>query len=185
MMEFDLKSEGRIRLWQDDLPQIQSSVIRTVERRVRTEAQSKGLDQCVAVEFFQHLGGLCAYGLLGATFLSHRDPSLIIRLAVSRQDDVRLAGTLAENVDVVHAGLPDEYVESVIMGSVKEDGVSALGNGVLYYVCAAHGEVSSSERVFSYLARAVISLLGQTGSEVERGPIPAFFTANGLFDNDV
>ena len=108
----------------------------------------------LAVELWIPHGASAEYGLLGAS-LDHEQFG--VRLTCPRSDG-RWAGSLAEGLDDVRRGLPEEYRESVIREAQAVIAERAMDIGVTYDT-AAHGAIGSSSALFGRLAVTVIDLL--------------------------
>lgn len=117
--------------------------------------------QMAAVEMIIPSAGRALYGLLGAEFVSDRSNKLLVKVAVSEavSEDVEaeIDWSLASSIDKVCAGLPVEYADSVFDGVVHAGEI--LGSGVLFFNCAAHGEIGSSPQMFRQLALKVVRLI--------------------------
>lgn len=119
------------------------------------------VQQKAAVEMITPSAGRALYGLLGAEFVSDRSGSLLVKLAVSEAVsegvEPELDWSLASSIDKVCAGLPVEYADSVFDGVIHAGKI--LGSGVLFFNCAAHGEIGSSPQMFRQLALKVVRLI--------------------------
>lgn len=110
-----------------------------------------------AVEMIIPSAGRALYGLLGAKFVSDRSGELLVKLAVSENVEAEIDWSLASSIDKVCAGLPVEYADSVLDGVIHSGKI--LGSGVLFFNCAAHGEIGSSPQMFRQLALRVVRLI--------------------------
>lgn len=107
----------------------------------------------IALEVSIPIGGICAYGLLGASAgLHHSDPGCEVLAPASGQ---RWHGSLVEQIDEVHIGLPAELVAPVQRAGSAEARRAGLETTITYD-CASHGLVGSNEWVFRRLAIALV-----------------------------
>jgi hypothetical protein len=155
----------RARVWIAELPQwcsefeqrpdysaLRKSVVPTVRKLAGT--------QLAVVEVFVPRGPRADYGALGAQFVPDDTDSLVIQVPKSGLDAGNLlADSLAASSDTVRIGLPKEYSQAVLAGTLNCEALVSLGSGELTFLCAAHGEIGSSPWVFSKLACIIVQLL--------------------------
>ncbi|MCT7961005.1 hypothetical protein NG791_09990 [Laspinema sp. D1] len=109
-------------------------------------------------------GGRALYGLLGGGFLPDRSGELVVKVAVSKKDELEMPESLASKFDTVYRGLPGEYADSVLDGIV--DAGEILGSGLLLCNCAAHSPVGSSPWMFRQLALIWVRLIASQTESV-------------------
>jgi hypothetical protein len=75
---------------------------------------------------------------------------------------------LAQKVDEVRIGLPDEYAEAVVRGAATSaETVGAPVRRTLWFRCAAHGLVNSSPSIFELASEIVLRLLAIPNGDEE------------------
>ena len=136
MLEVSLSGFGKARVWSRECP-------------VDPVKPYNG----IALEVSIPRGGMCAYGLLGASAgLHHSGPGCEVVAPASGR---RWHGSLVERIDEVRVGLPAELVATVQRAGAAEAERTGLETTILYD-CAAHGLVGSNEWVFGRLAIALV-----------------------------
>ena len=159
MNEFEIRQQGKVRVWLDALPEIGNGASRTEERTFASENGGGQYRNAAGIEIFQHLGPRFAYGLLGAEYTPLPGSVLTVQVAVSNEIGEILKGKLAGQGDIVHSGLLGEFAEGVFAGVATLSKSGILRSGVLHYAWAAHGEIGSSHNVFKRLSCAVLLLI--------------------------
>ena len=94
----------------------------------------------MAVEWAGRIGHPSSYALLGGALVPPPEPD---------QDTGWVKNTLAGRLDRVHSGLLAEYREAV----------NSATDGRLHIATAAHGEIGSSQLVFSRVATVLLAIL--------------------------
>lgn len=154
-------SKGRVaRIWLDDAPMhsnFNSLVIAGANQKKRNAAHLRC--QKVKVELLLPLGGRFLYGLLGCELSLYDQTRQRIELQIQNGKSI-LTNSLAQSIDIVHSGLPEEFENSVLdeAGAClsKLDVESEFS--VSFYD-AAYGEIGSSISIFRRLCRIAISVI--------------------------
>jgi hypothetical protein len=143
MRHFHLRRHAEARVWQDEAPPF-----------------ATGGGTSVAIELFVPLGGMAAYGLLGATLVASGQPTVTVAaMAVQPWND-----SVAHVVDTVSTGLEPEFVDTVLQAGRESLPLVPAGRS-LVYDCAACGQAGSSVWLFRRLAIAVAHLAGRDADE--------------------
>jgi len=166
MMEFRFGRQGVGRAWFEALPLAHYAsagdlcVTLPAVRRERRECR-------IVLEVLIPRGAYAEYALLGASYSGRERDEIVISVSESGEGDARTyAESLASRLDTVWVGLPHPYAISVL-DAAKATAPRAL-SGELSFDCAAHGMVGSSAQLFANCASAIVELLGQNVTEVER-----------------
>src|SRR5205807_235264 len=115
-----------------------------------------GASRQVALEIMIPLGGRSLYGLLGARFRPSPGGDLKVATVIQRsdQDPLPYSSAIASATDLPRVGLPRLFAAAVLDGVRLEiaNPIGAIPSGRLAFCAAAHGEIGSSQGVFSALA---------------------------------
>ena len=117
------------------------------------------------------LGPMIMYGLLGAHYRPQPGGTeLAVDVGCTEAKARASFATLSVvKPEVARKGLPREFGDSVLQGvddALRER--AGLGPGVLFFDCAASGDIGSSPIAFRTLARAVTTVFA-AGAEDEAG----------------
>ena len=174
----NLSHHRKMRVWLGELPPLKYPVVDSVERTIKAINSQIYNRKYAAIEMFIPKGGRAIYGLLGAEFQPQLSQEILVQVAVSETATQQLDWLLASSLDRTYMGLPSEYCQSVLSGALT--GAEILGSGLLHINCAAHGEVSSSPRIFNHLASTLVKLLASNIQSVLDSEITAIVEANFL-----
>ena len=162
MREFNLDDTTRVRLWTNDaVPDALVPELGTLELYYLSGQPAHASIRSVAIEYVRLIEPRDRYGLLGCSFYPAATGAL--RLAVQVASDTRSYddGFLSADERVL-VGLPVEYGPAVLVGVDRNrDLLRSLGPGKLVFDRAAHGEISSNQIVFTYLAQTLTALLAR------------------------
>jgi hypothetical protein len=96
---------------------------------------------------------------LSLAFSSAVNDHLVVEIPTCGVGESMYGEALAEQVDTVHIGLPDEYAQAALGGILTSEDIDFLGTGLLRVVGATYGEIGSSPWIFRVLARVCVALL--------------------------
>ncbi len=159
-IDFDLHSKARV--WITDNPSIIYPALDIVTQNIKSGLDYKSAPRKAALEINIPVGPRSCYGLLGAKFIPNNSGNLSLEIAVSTDSEAIFTDSLAAQIDTVRIGLPIEYCLSVIEGifnSLTDENIEIIGSGIIVFEQAAHGEISSSNKIFRNIASTVILLL--------------------------
>jgi hypothetical protein len=153
-----LARRDQARLWLGELPSELAFAAKTQVERAIAGGSALPAWTSVALEVLLPRGPMAVYGALGIRFES--SPGGAIQLRVGSSDEGKpAASTLAGRLDQVRAGLPSEFVPSVLEGLSAGAHLVGLGPGSLAVLHAATGAAGSNAWVFERLGRAAAVLL--------------------------
>lgn len=167
MQTINLDFHSRARVWLKDKPHIIYPALDIITLDMITKDMQTGLAykpdrRQTALEIIIPVGPRVCYGLLGAEFIPNNFGKLSVEVRVSTENESIFPSSIADEFDTVKIGLPEEYSQSVIDGivnSLNNQIIQTLGSGVIKIEQAAHGEISSSKKMFRNIAATVIQLL--------------------------
>lgn len=167
MQTINLDFHSRARVWLKDKPRIIYPALDIITLDMITKDMQTGLAykpdrRQTALEIIIPVGPRVCYGLLGAEFIPNNSGKLSVEVRVSTENESIFPSSIAAEFDTVKIGLPEEYSQSVIDGivnSLNNQIIQTLGSGVIKIEQAAHGEISSSKKMFRNIAATVIQLL--------------------------
>lgn len=164
MQTIDLGFHSQARVWlKDSLPIIIYPALNIITQDIQTGLTCKSGTRQAALEIFIPVGPRVCYGLLGAKFIPNDSGRLSVEVRVSTENESIFSSSMAATVDTVKIGLPEEYSQSVIEGIVNSltnpKMIEILGSGVIGIEQAAHGELSSSKKMFRNIAATLTRLL--------------------------
>lgn len=167
MQTINLDFHSRARVWLKDKPRIIYPALDIITLDMITKDIQTGLAykpgrRQTALEIIIPVGPRVCYGLLGAEFIPNNFGKLSVEVRVSTENESIFPSSIADEFDTVKIGLPEEYSQSVIDGivnSLNNQIIQTLGSGVIKIEQAAHGEISSSKKMFRNIAATVIQLL--------------------------
>jgi hypothetical protein len=145
-----------------ELPPLSQDATEGLVRSARIDVTAQRLParRRAAIELFVPLGGRFIYGLLGVELLGSATSVLEVLVPISGSKGTIYDGSLANTLDRVRWGLPDEYVGAVLDGA--RAGVRTYGPpdaGAARFGIAAHGDVGSASSLFERLSKALVGLL--------------------------
>ena len=146
-------------VWLDDLPDWQYEATKVAERRQEAQNMKTSARRYAALELFLPIGGRIHYGALGAEFVPEQQEQLVIQVLISTSEGEPVSASLAEKVDVVRAGLPQEFAQAILENAMMVDENQLLGTGTLRFCRAVHGRDGSSPWIFGVLTRVIVKLL--------------------------
>lgn len=162
MQTIDLGYNSKARVWLNDSPAILYPIIEVITQDIETELTCQSEHKQAAIEMMIAANPRICYGLLGAKFIPNQIGKLSLEILVSTEQEAIFEQSLANSFDTVRIGCPKEYTQSIINGalhSLNAQLVETLGSGVICFDVAAHGEISSSNKLFHHLASILVNLL--------------------------
>lgn len=155
-----LSKERVARIWLDDAPVhkdfnslLAASATQKKENAVYLRYQK------VKIELLLPLGGRFLYGLLGCELSLYDQTKRRVELQLQNGGDI-FAQSLAQDLDIVHSGLPVGFENSVLdeAGACMSE-LDPESKFCVSFYDAAYGEVGSSISIFKRLCRAAISVV--------------------------
>ena len=162
MKKLDLDFHSKALVWIGDYPSLIYPAIDVINQDVYTGLSINYGEKRAALEIMLPVGSRVLYGLLGAKFIPNNSGKFSLEVLVSTNSEAVFQQSLAAKLDQVRIGLPSEYSQSVIDGtlhSLDQKSLESLGSGVLRFDKAAHGEIGSSNKFFRKIAATVVQLL--------------------------
>ena len=162
MKTLDLGYNSKARVWINESPGIIYPVIEVITQDIQTELTEKFDYKQATIEMMIAASPRICYGLLGVKFIPNSTGKLSLEILVSPENEALFEESLAKGFDTVRIGCTKEYSQSVIKGvrqSLNHQVIQGLGSGVICFDVAAHGEISSSNKLFCHLATTLINLL--------------------------
>lgn len=138
MRSYELKAHTTARIWTRECP-----------------VQDVHSYQGTVIEISIPRGGMCEYGLLGASPLGRRSGLFEVRVPPI---EAGWNQSLVEGIDTVRTGLPSEYTAAVLLAGEQRATEIRFARDIRFD-CACHGEVGSNSRLFGRLASAVVEVL--------------------------
>jgi hypothetical protein len=156
---FELSGHRRANVWLEEAPPAAytaSSVeAKTVKPRVAIDATRR----VVGVEVSFPHGPKSSYALLGAELVEANVAGLEISVSVNSVG-APFSASLAQKLNEVKIGLPNEYAGAVVRGAVRcAEEVGAPVQRKLWFRWAAHGFVNSSPYIFEQVSEMVLRFL--------------------------
>lgn len=162
ILNINLDFNSKACVWIKDSPSIIYPAIDILTKEIQTGlAHQSGIRQAV-LELIIPVGPRVCYGLLGTEFIPNDSEKLSLEVRISTENESIFKDSMAGLVDTVRIGLPREYAQSVMEGiisSLNHQVIETLGAGVIRLEQAAHGEISSSQKMFRQMAATTIQLL--------------------------
>ena len=134
---FDLGSHRKARIWQEELPQATFDSIQSLSEEYRQgendEAAKHAFNRgSFCIEYWAHLGGRTAYGLLGSTFETKKSGWLSVSVQIKDSNWQEFVTDYTDKTDSVVIGLPDIYAKTVF-STAREylghmEGMPSTGN---------------------------------------------------------
>lgn len=157
---FELSHHRRARVWLDEFPNAVFPGVSVARLTLATEISALGATRCATVELFAPSGGRYEYGLLGAEIEDGEGKGREVEVIVHVIEKGRsFQDSLANLLDEVCVGLPEEYVVGVLSGAEKAVSEKGATARQIRFRCAAHGRRSSSIAIFEELGSLVVRLL--------------------------
>lgn len=143
-----------------------------------------------AIELLAPFGGHFGYGLIGGVLVAEPSGRLTVQVMMTPRGDEKserlFTGGLAEGLDDIRVGLPEEYRTAFTAGiTLAEQRLSSIIAGRLTIDCAAHGRISSSVVIFTYLVFTLIKLLGDIVSDTVPDDLAQLFDVDLFFQKSV
>ena len=145
-------------IWLNEIPDWTYDVIKVLQRRLPATKRHTKTVQKLAIEMVIP-GPKAHYGALAAVFLPDDTQHLQVEVSVSKDQGDIFVGSLAERIDKVQKGFPEEYATGFLDGIVHYDPLQTIGGGTLSFCGALHGEIGSSVGFFQAIGRLIINLL--------------------------
>lgn len=162
MQTINLGFHSEACVWLKDKPSIIYPALDIITKDIQTGLACKSGNRQTALEIMIPVGPRVCYGLLGAEFIPNNSGKLSVEVRVSTENESIFHSSIAAQFDTVKIGLPEEYSQSVIDGivnSLNNQMIQTLGSGIIKIEQAAHGEMSSSKKMFRNIAATIIHLL--------------------------
>jgi hypothetical protein len=169
---------GRIRVWLDELPDLQYVVAHKVLRQVSALPSTTNQLRIAAIEYWQPTGGMAHYGLLGGKFIPNNSEELVLSIPIAIQSNDIIPWALVSKIDRVRPGLHTEFVESIIDEVVK---FPNLIGGELHLDCAACGDVGSNAFTFRRLTKSLLKLFMHWQGEFSSQNLVEYIEGGNLF----
>jgi len=147
----------RRRVWLDGLPPCEVVAEHWLQAHRAAALGQVSLTRAAA-EFFVPTNH-AHFGILGGSFTASANSSVNVRVVVSNSCEKQVDWSLTWPAERVFTGLPAAYAEVVLSSALAALGEFPLGPGTLVFDHAAHGEISSNQFVFGWLAHSVVRLL--------------------------
>lgn len=161
MISLDFDRYRRVRIWLADPPDLEYDEIATIERVLAVGATTNirpMREHSVTMELFMPMSGMAAYACLGIDYVTSPSDQLTIEIAMSNDEGRIVKDLLADKVDEVRVGLPQDYANAVVE-SLLDEMKASLVPGTIRVQRAAHGIVGSSSRVFGLLTKLIVRLM--------------------------
>jgi hypothetical protein len=161
MKLFELGKHRRARVWLNEQPAntlTQRGIVLSGEagaNRPPTTSRS------AAVEFAVPTGGMCMYGLLGATYSPRKEPGLVVEV-VSADEGPEYSDAQSLAAEQARVCLPSTTASYVLDSSTRYQSADLLlPQGSLCFDRAVFATVGSSPVIFSALAYSCINILSE------------------------
>lgn len=161
MILLNFENYKKARIWLNDPPDMKYDGIAKIQRVLGLDANTNsGLirEPSVTMELFIPMGAMAAYACLGLDYEANSSNQLTFEITTSNDEGRILTGSLADIVDEVRVGLPQEFANAVLENLVAEMMPSHVP-GIVRVQRAAHGIVGSSTGMFGHLAKVVSRLM--------------------------
>ena len=155
LYDYQYENDVRIKIWLDELPIQECERTNIVKREYQAGVQDLK-DRQIVVEL-KIPRNISNYGMLGVRY---RNTSITVNIQInlSKYDEEIYEESISINPDIVHKGIPEEYVSGIIR-SIEQNNGMLLKSGHYEFNVGAHGEVGSSERIFFVLTNIILKLL--------------------------
>lgn len=160
MLEFNLNYLQKVRIWFKNNENFVLPIDNTETRTYPANSIHGFVNSTVIVEMLIPRGARCTYGLLGANYTKIMSNSTKMRVCSGDVTKPKiLNGALIETIEPAYLFLYDEYRNSIfsVIESIANKNKLDL-SGRLDFCYAAISEVSSSEVMFSILAKLIFTL---------------------------
>lgn len=153
--DFQYTNNVRIKIWENENLMCKCKKINVISKNYSAGIQ-KAKDREIIVEI-QLPKNNSNYGLLGVKYQSNMEQAEVI-IDVSEYEEEQYMDNIAIKPDIVHKGIPDDYVNGIIRNIENNKG-TLLKCGKYEFCYGAHGEVGSSEKIFYILTNIVLELI--------------------------
>lgn len=157
LKEYQYANGIKIKIWLDELPIQECELITIIESEYQAESQDLQNKQIVVELKIPR--NISNYGMLGVKYRNNATLANV-QIYVSKYDEEIYAENIAIKPDVVHKGIPKNYVNGII-NSIELNNGMLLKNGYYEFHVGAHGEVGSSEKIFFILTNIILKLLSK------------------------
>jgi hypothetical protein len=156
---FELSGHRRANVWLDEAPPTAYTALSVEAKVVKPKSAIDATRRIAGVEVnFPH-GPKSSYALLGAELIEAEVEGLEVSASVNGFG-TPFSASLANKLDRVRVGLPDEFAAAVICGAARiAEEAGAPVKRKLWFRWAAHGFVNSSPFVFEQVGGIVLELL--------------------------
>ena len=153
--EYQYKNGIRIKIWIDEMPIQECNRTNIIEREYKADAQEIN-DGQIVVEL-KIPRNISNYGMLGMRYQNDLNTAHVL-INISKYDGEIYEKSISIKPDIVHKGIPEDYVNGIIRSFEKNKG-NQLKCGRYEFNVGAHGEVGSSEKIFNILTNIVLKIL--------------------------
>jgi hypothetical protein len=160
-MKYSLELSGhrRANVWLQEAPPAAYTASSVEAKIIQPRIAINAARTIVGVEIIFPHGPKSSYALLGAELVEADIDGLEICVSVNRVGSP-LSASLAQKLDEVKTGLPNEYAAAVVRGAGRSaEEIGAPVKRKLWFRWAAHGLVHSSPSAFELVSEIVLRLL--------------------------
>lgn len=154
---FSYNNGVKIKIWIDEFPECTYRDIDIFYKCYQTNKLSTNKFKKVAIEL-QIPINISNYCMLGIRFKDNtRNAEIIIHTSNYKEDIYH--NNLGINPDIIHKGIPSEYVSGIVECFDKNNNLGLLEQGYYEFIIGAHAEVGSSNYIFNKTTNILLKVL--------------------------
>lgn len=168
MIEFDLKFNGKIRLWFDEIQELKFMDRKLICKDYEIISNKTFTKKIIIAEIFLPRGGRNIYGLLGIKY----EPVQLDRLKIIASVNNKFVksvfnDSLINKIEPAVIGISNEYSPFILnsVESLYNDGKLAF-KGEVSFCYSAYAEISSNGWIFSKLTKILLNILQVSEREI-------------------
>jgi hypothetical protein len=176
MINFDLKFNGRIRLWFEENKELKFKGEKIICKDYMRISNNILMRKIIIAEIFLPRGGRNVYGLLGVEYNPIQSDMLKVTVnSNNNASKIIFNNSLINKIESAYIGLPYEYSQYIInrIDSLYES-KELIFKGELNFNYAAFAEVSSNGWIFSKLTDLLFTFLKINKDEINSDVIMKF-----------
>lgn len=156
-----LKNLGRFRkgrIWTNEAPELEYETIEVLRETVDVTSLKRWDEKNLIFELSLPRNS-SNYALLGLKYIPDNEKVLKVEIKVGRSDDVLLENNIAQIVDEVHVGIPEEYARAILEYTKENSKEIDVPPGTLMFDVGAHGYVGSSQAIFLSVTKILLNII--------------------------
>ena len=161
LYEYKYDNGVRVKIWKNERPFGNCKVQKQIVKRLQREhSKTEHKQEMIVIVELMLPRNHNNYGMLGVEYRKGGDETNII-IDVNDCKGELYEANIAVMPDIVHKGIPAEYVDGIIKGveGIRKETIKC---GTYIFNIGAHGEVGSSQNMFYVITNILIKILDIT-----------------------